>query len=82
MDVKRSEKTAGIQLLVERGREAFRIAENINFYSEKDYKAADITDPMNIKLDGHRLTGYNGSSSRAYQQHSSTTTEMTHIAMC
>lgn len=41
MDVKRSEKTAGIKLLVERGREAFRIAENINFYSERDYKAAE-----------------------------------------
>jgi len=31
----------GIRRLVARGREAFRIHENLNFYSEKDYKAAE-----------------------------------------
>ena len=41
MEVNRREKTAGIKLLVEKGREAFRISENINFYSEKDYKVAE-----------------------------------------
>lgn len=41
MDLNRSEKTTGIRLLVEKGREAFRISENVNFYSEKDYKTAE-----------------------------------------
>ncbi|MGD9369251.1 MAG: hypothetical protein PVH87_26320, partial [Desulfobacteraceae bacterium] len=34
-------KNEGIRLLIERGRQAFRIDENVNFYSEKDYKAAE-----------------------------------------
>lgn len=41
MEMKRSEKTAGIRLLVEKGKEAFRISENIDFYSEQDYKTAE-----------------------------------------
>lgn len=41
MEIKGSEKTAGIRRLVEKGRESFRIAENVNFYSEQDYKAAE-----------------------------------------
>ena len=41
MDMKQSEKNIGIRLLVEKGREAFRIAENINYYSEQDYKTAE-----------------------------------------
>jgi hypothetical protein len=41
MDMKQSEKNTGIRLLVEKGREAFRIAENINYYSEQDYKTAE-----------------------------------------
>ena len=31
----------GIRRLVEKGRKAFRISENLDFYSEKDYKAAE-----------------------------------------
>jgi len=38
MEIKRSDKTVGIQLLVEKGREAFRISD---FYSEQDYKTAE-----------------------------------------
>jgi hypothetical protein len=41
MDMKQSEKNTGIRLLVEKGREAFRIAENINYYSDQDYKTAE-----------------------------------------
>lgn len=41
MEIKGSKRNEGIRLLVERGREAFRIQENINFYSEKDYKIAE-----------------------------------------
>jgi hypothetical protein len=35
-----SEKT-GIQVLVEKYREMFRIPENLNYYSEEDYQAAE-----------------------------------------
>ena len=31
----------GIRRLVENGRKSFRIAENIEFYSEEDFKAAE-----------------------------------------
>ena len=41
MDIKQSDKTVGIRRLVEKGREAFRISENVNFYSEQDYKTAE-----------------------------------------
>ncbi|MGD8836769.1 MAG: hypothetical protein PVJ84_12845 [Desulfobacteraceae bacterium] len=34
-------KNEGIRRLVERGRQAFRISENLNHYSEKDYKSAE-----------------------------------------
>jgi hypothetical protein len=34
-------RNEGIRRLVEKGRTAFRISENVNFYSEKDYKAAE-----------------------------------------
>ena len=41
MEIKQTEKNTGIRLLVKKGREAFRISENVNFYSEKDYKSAE-----------------------------------------
>ena len=31
----------GIKRLVKKGREAFRISENLEFYSKNDYKAAE-----------------------------------------
>ena len=31
----------GIKKLVKKGKEKFRIAENLSFYSEKDYKKAE-----------------------------------------
>lgn len=34
-------RNEGIRRLVEKGRVAFRISENLDFYSEKDYKAAE-----------------------------------------
>lgn len=34
-------RNEGIRRLVERGREAFRITENLDFYSKKDYKVAE-----------------------------------------
>jgi hypothetical protein len=34
-------KNQGMKRLVEKGREAFRIRENLEFYSKKDYKAAE-----------------------------------------
>ena len=37
-NVKRNE---GIRRLVQKGRETFHIAENVNYYSEEDYKAAE-----------------------------------------
>ena len=41
MDIKQSDRTVGIRRLVEKGRETFRISENVNFYSEQDYKTAE-----------------------------------------
>ncbi len=34
-------RNEGIRRLVESGRKAFRRSENLNFYSEEDYKAAE-----------------------------------------
>ena len=34
-------KNEGLRRLIERGREAFHIAENVDYYSEKDYKIAE-----------------------------------------
>lgn len=34
-------RNLGIKRLIEKGREAFRISENLHFYSEKDYKIAE-----------------------------------------
>ena len=36
-----SRTNEGIRRLVEKGRKSFRITENLDFYSEKDYKAAE-----------------------------------------
>lgn len=34
-------RNKGLVRLIEKGRQAFHIAENINFYSEQDYKRAE-----------------------------------------
>ena len=34
-------KNEGIKRLIEKGREAFHISENINHYSENDYRIAE-----------------------------------------
>ena len=34
-------KNEGIQRLIEKGRKTFRQSENLNFYSEEDYKEAE-----------------------------------------
>ena len=36
-----SHRNIGLIRLIEKGKEAFHIAENINFYSEKDYRQAE-----------------------------------------
>ena len=38
---KHSEHKSGIQLLLDRYRASFRVPENLNHYSEKDYKRAE-----------------------------------------
>ena len=38
---KQTGKDSGIQLLVKRYKEAFRISENLNYYSESDYQDAE-----------------------------------------
>ena len=38
---KHSIKDAGIHLLLEKYKKIFRIPENLNYYSEKDYRAAE-----------------------------------------
>ena len=38
---KHSIKNIGIQLLLKKYKNMFRIAENVNYYSEKDYRAAE-----------------------------------------
>lgn len=34
-------RNVGIKLLIKNGKKKFRIAENLSFYSEKDYKNAE-----------------------------------------
>ena len=46
-------KSAGIQLLVDKYRQAFRIPENLNHYSEKDYKTAEKTFLKHAILEGN-----------------------------
>ena len=41
MEPAQSKKTEGIKRLVQKGREAFHITENLNHYSEEDYKIAE-----------------------------------------
>jgi hypothetical protein len=41
MEPAQSKKNEGIKRLVQKGREAFHISENLNHYSEADYKIAE-----------------------------------------
>ena len=41
MEDTRMPRNEGIRRLVEKGREAFRISENLDFYSEKDFRIAE-----------------------------------------
>lgn len=41
MEDTHTKRNEGIRLMVEKGREAFRITENLDYYSEKDYKTAE-----------------------------------------
>jgi hypothetical protein len=41
MDDTNVRRNEGMKRLVEEGRKAFRISENLNFYSKKDYKVAE-----------------------------------------
>lgn len=41
MEIAKGKRNIGIQRLIHEGRKAFRRAENLNYYSEKDFKAAE-----------------------------------------
>ena len=38
---KENTKNAGLELILKKYKKAFRIPENLNFYSEKDYREAE-----------------------------------------
>ena len=40
MEIRTVKRNEGIRRLVEKGWEAFNISENINYYSEEDFRAA------------------------------------------